>query len=81
MAISREKISILIDHGYLYNFDRGMYYNKNERKTFSEEAIDDNPPDWLKDRVKREPTKDWQFYTNKELRSELKAAIIKELEK
>jgi hypothetical protein len=60
-----EKTQLLDSAGYAYNFDRMMYINRQARKAFSIEYIDDNPESVIVSRI-HEPKggDDWHFYTN-----------------
>jgi hypothetical protein len=51
--------------GYAYNFDRMMYINRQAKKAFSIEFIDDNPESVIASRI-HEPNReqDWCFYTS-----------------
>jgi len=60
-----EKTQLLDSAGYVYNFDRMMYINRQAKKAFSIEFIDDNPESVIASRI-REPNseRDWRIYTN-----------------
>lgn len=64
MWISSAKSEILKKEGYRYHFLRGLYYNRHTKKIFSEEAVDDNPEEWLKDKISEENKYEWMFYFN-----------------
>jgi len=51
--------------GYAYNFDRMMYINRQAKKAFSIEFVDDNPESEIASRI-QEPKSDddWRFYTD-----------------
>jgi hypothetical protein len=59
------KVRLLDAAGYAYNFDRMMYINREARKAFSIEYVDDCPETEIVCKIK-EPKKvdDWEFYTN-----------------
>jgi hypothetical protein len=59
------KTHILDRAGYAYNFDRMMYINRQAKKAFSIEFIDDNPEAEIASRI-QEPNEeaDWHFYTS-----------------
>jgi hypothetical protein len=61
------KAQILKAGEYAYNFDRGIYYNRQKKKAFSVEFIDDHSSDEL-ERCIREPNREpgWNFYFNSE---------------
>jgi len=60
-----EKTQILDAAGYRYNYDRMMYINRQAKKAFSVEYIDDNPESEISSRI-HEPNDaaDWHFYTS-----------------
>lgn len=57
-----KKERILESEGYKYNFDRQLYFNRQAKKAFSIEFIEDNPPDELERRIHEEPGQDWAFF-------------------
>jgi len=59
------KQQILDDAGFSYNFDRKIYLNRERRKIFSVEFIEDHDEKTLEECI-REDTggKKWQFYFN-----------------
>jgi hypothetical protein len=59
------KTHLLDDAGYVYNFDRMMYINRQVKKAFSIEFIDDQPETEIVSRI-QEPNQeaDWHFYTS-----------------
>jgi hypothetical protein len=61
----RTKIHLLDQAGYSYNFDRMMYINRQAKKAFSVEFVDDKPESVIVSRI-REPNlgTDWRFYTS-----------------
>jgi hypothetical protein len=65
MPRQNEKTSLLDSAGYAYNFDRMMYINRQARKAFSFEFVDDNPESVIVSSI-QEPKNDddWRFYTN-----------------
>lgn len=65
MLESREKERILKEAGFHYHFERSLYFNRETRKIFSVEAIDDHPVEWLNACIS-EPSRgsEWQFYFN-----------------
>jgi hypothetical protein len=60
-----EKVRLLDNAGYAYSFDRMMYINREAKKAFSVEFIDDNPEAEIESKI-QEPTEatEWRFYTN-----------------
>jgi hypothetical protein len=65
MPRQTEKIHLLDDAGYSYNFDRMMYINRQAKKAFSIEFIDDHAKEEIATRI-HEPNseQDWLFYTS-----------------
>lgn len=59
------KRHILLDSGYVYNFDRQVYFNRKTKKAFSIEFVEDHPPVVLQDCIS-EPKNgnEWRFYFN-----------------
>ncbi|ADW68313.1 hypothetical protein [Granulicella tundricola] len=78
MAKQTEKINILEDAGYRYNFDRMMYINRNVRKAFSVEFIDDKAASEITEKIQHQKAnEDWEFYTT----SHLSDGIVRELKR
>ena len=51
--------------GYSYNFDRMMYINRQAKKAFSVEFVDDNPESVIASHIQESKNgDDWRFYTN-----------------
>jgi hypothetical protein len=71
------KKDILRQANYRYNFDRDLYYNRQAKKAFSIEFVDDNKEEML-DRCINENTNGngWRFYFN----SRPSEAVKRELE-
>lgn len=65
MLVVEGKKQILEDAGYAYSFDRLSYINRDVRKVFSVEFVQDHSEAELKARIK-EPTPpgEWSFYFN-----------------
>lgn len=81
MAASKSKKKILQDNGYRYHFTRMIYFNLDTKKVFSFEVIDDNPENWLEQKIS-EPNpnnEEWTFYSNGDLPVQIKDDIKKEL--
>ncbi len=80
MPRQAEKIQLLDTAGYSYNFDRMMYINREAKKAFSVEFIDDHPETEIRSKIQEpSPDEDWSFYTNSDLsegtRKELKRVL------
>lgn len=71
------KSKILEEAGYVYNFDRQAYFNRQAKKVFSVEFVEDNSEEEIKKRIS-EPTQsgEWRFNFN----SEPSGAVKRELE-
>jgi len=79
MATSKERI--LFDNEFKYDFTRMIYFNKETKKIFSFEAIDDNDESWLQEKV-TERNQDWKFYFNDpQPPQKLQEEIINELKR
>jgi hypothetical protein len=65
MPTLTDKTHLLKTAGYIYNFDRMMYINRDAKKAFSYEFVDDHPQEDIKAKI-QEPNfeGDWLFYTN-----------------
>lgn len=65
MTQRSEKLALLQQHGFRYNFEREIYYNGDRKKVFSIEAVEDKPLGWLAEKID-EPTDvtSWSFYFN-----------------
>jgi len=75
-----EKTHLLDSAGYAYNFDRMMYINRQAKKAFSIEFIDDNPKAVIASRIQEpNPEEEWRFYTSLQMsegtRKELKRVL------
>jgi hypothetical protein len=61
------KQQVLEDAGYAYSFDRLSYINREARKVFSLEFIQDKPEAVIKARIDEGiPPGEWRFYFNHE---------------
>jgi hypothetical protein len=59
------KEELLKQAGYRYNFDRMVYINRDARKIFSVEAIEDKPEEWLIEKIaEKNDDGEWQFFFN-----------------
>ena len=61
------KKDIMLEADYRYNFDRDIYFNRNARKAFSLEFVDDKDEAKLRQSI-QEPNhgNGWKFYFNSE---------------
>jgi hypothetical protein len=66
MPTTPTKRQILEDSGYAYSFDRMIYINRDARKAFSLEFIDDHSEGELESRINEPapPAGEWHFYFN-----------------
>lgn len=78
MLGTKTKQQILQGAGYAYNFDRGLYFNRKDKKAFSIEFIEDHDEGELDKRIHESVVdKTWQIYSN----SPLPESVKRELEK
>ncbi|CZG59577.1 hypothetical protein [Legionella pneumophila] len=80
MSNLNSKEQILEDNGFTYIPDRMIYVNKQKKKIFTHEAVEDHDEKWLNDNLNKSNT-DWEFYSNGNISKEEKEAIIKRLSK
>jgi hypothetical protein len=81
MSTSKSKEKILQENRFRYHFNRMIYFNKETRKIFSFEAIDDHDEAWLLQKIREANTEHWQFYFNNPPPSDsIKNEVIRELE-
>jgi hypothetical protein len=67
------KTDILGDAGYAYNVRRQMYINREAKKAFSVEFVEDNPEDRIRERVGAHTDgREWVFYFNRDPSDTLK---------
>ena len=72
-----DKIRILNEAGYAYQFNRKVYINRKAKKAFSVEFIDDHDENELKRRINElNSDEEWRFYFN----SPPSGAVKRELE-
>ena len=64
MRLADAKSQILDDAGYVYSLDRMVYVNRQARKVFSEEFVDDHNEDELRRCIGETGGQGWLFYTN-----------------
>lgn len=59
------KSQILRDAGYVYNFDRMVYFNRATKKVFSVEFVEDHDESDLRKCISEETNgSEWRFYFN-----------------
>ncbi len=64
MTRTTTKQDLLENAGYRYSFDRELYFNREAKKAFSVEFIEDNAETELKRRIEQMSGADWQFFFN-----------------
>jgi hypothetical protein len=66
MLTATDKAQILESAGYAYSFDRLCYINRQARKVFSLEFVQDHDEDRLRLCISETspPTGEWRFYFN-----------------
>jgi hypothetical protein len=74
------KRDILREANYRYLFDRDMYFNRQQKKAFSLEFVEDHPEEELVQHI-AEVTggNEWKFYSNTLLSDSLKRELEKVL--
>jgi hypothetical protein len=74
----KAKLDLLSRHGYKFNIEMASYVNRETRKVFSYEFVDDNDDVEIERRIKKDPSPEsgWTFIFN-ELPS---ASLQKKLE-
>ena len=73
------KKQILEEAGYAYSFDRRIYLNRNARKVFSLEFVDDNSETKLEACINGAPPPigEWRFYFNSGPSDAVKRDLLK----
>ena len=63
------KLQLLKHAGFEYSFDRSIYLNRNARKVFSVEFVEDHSEEELEAGIRELSPKsgEWRFYFNSEL--------------
>lgn len=80
MPNSKQKKEILEKANYHYHFSRSVYFNRDDKKIFSLEAIEDNDLNWLNDKIKMaSEINDWIFFFNEDPSGKIKREILQEL--
>lgn len=63
MDTTPEKDEILRSAGFRYHFDRMAYVNREAKKIFSVEAVEDHPEEWVREMIAQEnDSGDWRFF-------------------
>ena len=81
MLTVASKKQILEDVGYAYSFDRLSYINRDARKVFSIEFVQDNSEDELRTRINEPypPKGQWRFYFNSEPSESVKREFLRSI--
>ena len=80
MGDSAKKSGVLEREGFVYHFSRMIYINAEKKKVFSHEAIEDNPVNWLIEKINEASIPDdWQFYFSGTLDEEIKRDVLREI--
>ena len=79
MCVPKSKKQLLEEAGYKYNFDLEIYFNKQFKKIFSLNAIDDHDEAWLVDRLAETTKNEWKFYFNEPPSEKIEKNILSEL--
>ena len=59
------KQDLLRQAGYHYNFERMLYFNRQDKKAFSVEFVDDHDESELAMRIREDASRNgWRFYFN-----------------
>jgi hypothetical protein len=59
------KRNLLVQARYAYNFDRQIYVNREQKKIFSLDFVEDKATDELRKRIEENTNGDgWHFYFN-----------------
>lgn len=75
-----KKIDILRSAGYKYSFDREMYVNREKKKAFSVEYVEDTPADQLEQELRENAASaDWQFFFVGHISEAVKRELASEL--
>ncbi len=73
-----EKQNILDNEGYIYNFKRMIFFNRDAKKVFSLEHIEDVPVRKLEQEVReKNNNQEWQFYFNSDPSDAVRHELVK----
>jgi hypothetical protein len=80
MLILEDKKQILEDAGYAYSFDRLSYINREARKVFSIEFVQDHSEAELKACINQPTSRgEWKFYFNSEPSEGVKREFLRSI--
>lgn len=66
---------ILEEAGYSYNFDRAVYVNRQAKKAFSIEFVEDHTDEQIRTRIEEHTGNGWKFYFNSEASESVKGEL------
>jgi hypothetical protein len=80
MELDKKKYELLSSSGFIPHFSRAIYNNRQTKKVFSLQAIEDHAPEWLRSNI-RSPNKTgtWQFYFHQPVAEDAIKEIVREL--
>jgi hypothetical protein len=64
MTILATKEQLLRNGGYRYKFQRGLYLNRELKKAFSIQFLDDHTPEEIEKAIQEPAIGRWQFFFN-----------------
>jgi hypothetical protein len=71
---------ILVAEGYHSHIKRDIYFNRQTKKVFSFEAVEDHDEAWLRQcLLESHDAQGWRFYFNGPVSEQLMAEIVKEI--
>lgn len=76
MIGNSEKLKILQQNDFKYHFSRELYFNREMRKIFSREAIEDHDSTWLKGKIEEKNIYDVMIYFNGPVSEEIKEELV-----
>jgi hypothetical protein len=75
-----EKEAVLNRAGYRYNFNRMIFVNRDAKKVFSVEHVEDSDMDRLSKEIREESDgREWKFYFNSDPSESVKEELVKVL--
>ena len=75
-----DNLDTLSAAGYRQLFERDVYFNRETRKIFSLEAVEDHDDEWLRERmIEPNVAGGWRFYFNDPVPEELRGEILREI--
>jgi hypothetical protein len=80
VKLADPKSQILEGAGYVYSLDRLMYVNREAKKVFSEEFVEDHAEDELQKCIRENSGGEWRFYFNMPPPESVKREIVHLLE-